>query len=848
MLLWLFTNAKLRECLEISQGGTPMHPVMAAKTPRILWIELTSKCPLDCVFCSRKARRGAGEHMPYSLFESLVRQVSDPRTFLLNYSGESTVYPELLPAIRLARSTGAFVELVSALVNVAEAALPELCESGLSRLTVSVHSTDALRYAEIYRYGTFDALRVRLSRFLALCREKRAPPVVDLAFVAMDRNLQDLPGVAGFAQSLGLRNIYIFPVLRRDEIPIQFRQELTETGLPRPDFAGRVQSALQRAASQVPGVSLTICNPAFTIGDGACQLGEVPTPYPGLLPTDARIYSCEQNPWETTHVLANGDVVPCEVLDKISFGNLKRQSLSDIWHGEQYRAFRTQYHRGEIPECRSCPWKRAYRPGFLQSDIIAARGRSAQLLHGWHEPSDETHTWASQQALAVIAPRERSRFLHVSGMLPPGPEGNPNELVILCNQVEIGRVANPWHEVMPFGLDFPIAQDQPAPWFLEFRTRHLYRSNERGTGQDQRDLGFAMVLLTSKPFADSEAVDRSKRALRLLPYVARGIDAAGNLLGCCFRRQRVESHLPAFAPGLSVLVPERDNVTELSDCLASVQEAAARWPEPIEVIAIVNGAPPSTYASLRLQYPAVRWQFSDRPLGFCGAVARGLRLVRFDWVYLLNSDVVLDPSALEEAGRCRDAGVFSVASQIVLKDQTRFRDETNWTTLFIDDGLVTIHDRIPRSDETVQGFYAGGGASLFQARLLRRFARVSAYHPFYWEDVEWGWRARKLGYRSLFCSRSLAHHTKRSTIDRHYLPAEVDRVSQRNRFLFQLRNLTTTVSLSQLFDEVACSHGDLAGYFRRPSTLWKMACGRLWNHLAPISDEEVLSEWNGSRS
>ena len=26
-----------------------MHPLMAAKTPRILWVELTSKCPLDCV-------------------------------------------------------------------------------------------------------------------------------------------------------------------------------------------------------------------------------------------------------------------------------------------------------------------------------------------------------------------------------------------------------------------------------------------------------------------------------------------------------------------------------------------------------------------------------------------------------------------------------------------------------------------------------------------------------------------------------------------------------------------------------------------------------------------------------
>jgi hypothetical protein len=33
---------------------------LAARTPRILWVELTSKCPFDCIFCSRQLRRGAG--------------------------------------------------------------------------------------------------------------------------------------------------------------------------------------------------------------------------------------------------------------------------------------------------------------------------------------------------------------------------------------------------------------------------------------------------------------------------------------------------------------------------------------------------------------------------------------------------------------------------------------------------------------------------------------------------------------------------------------------------------------------------------------------------------------------
>src|ERR1022692_561445 len=123
-------------------------------------------------------------------------------------------------------------------------------------------------------------------------------------------------------------------------------------------------------------IRLTVCNESFTAG--ARDLGEVPVPYPRELPQGAFIHSCEQNPWETAHVLSNGDVVACEVLDKIPLGNLRQQSMAEIWNGERYRAFRAQYHGGEVPECQSCPWKVAYRRGPVRSDIIASRGRSAQ--------------------------------------------------------------------------------------------------------------------------------------------------------------------------------------------------------------------------------------------------------------------------------------------------------------------------------------------------------------------------------------------------------------------------------------------------------------------------------------
>jgi radical SAM protein with 4Fe4S-binding SPASM domain len=819
---------------------------LAARTPRTLWIELTSKCPFDCIFCSRRLRRAAGTHLPFELYSALLQSLVDPRKFVLNYSGESTVYPDLIPAIRQARASGAFVELVYVLASAPESLLKPLSQSGLNRLTVSVHATDPEMFATIYRYSCFTTLRSRLERFVESCRSVPEPPAVDLAFVAMHANLGQLQSVAALAPELDLHDIMIFPVMRRDNIPVLFTKELNAGGMHRAEFEESLRTTVDGARQMHPQVRFTVCNASCVPGGGS--LGEVPVPYPWELPTGALIHSCEQNPWETTHILSNGDVVACEVLDKYPLGNLVEQSITEIWNGEPYRQFRERYRRGQVPECRKCPWKRAYRPHALESEIIAERGLNAQLLFGWHEPTGEAHIWSSQQAAAVLAPRPGPSILHLSGMLPPGITGSPNHLDIRLNGSEIGRVTNPWEEIMPFGLDFPAGERCQQPWLLEFRTSQIYRPSERGVGTDQRDLGFALVLAVSKEADVHERTVAHRAALDPLLSFVRAADRWGWRLRRRLRRSPIDPSDCDWKPGLSILIPEWDNPEELAACLDGVREAIRFWTEPIDIIVLVNGSPESSYQDLRRANPAVRWRFYPRPLGFAGAVVAGLRLVRHDWVYLLNSDAVLDPGALLPVTSLRSGGVFSIASQIVLKDSSRFRDETNWSTLLVESDLAIIHDWIPRSDAPVPTFYAGGGASLFRTSLLRKWIATSVYHPFYWEDVEWGWRARKLGYDCWFCPASIVHHTRRSTIARHYEPETIREVVRRNALLFQLRNFTTAGSLERAIEEIAREPASFGAHFLTPTARLQIARGRIWNHLAPFADEEVFERWNSSIS
>ena len=129
-------------------------------------------------------------------------------------------------------------------------------------------------------------------------------------------------------------------------------------------------------------------------------------------------------------------------------------------------------------------------------------------------------------------------------------------------------------------------------------------------------------------------------------------------------------------------------------------------------------------------------------------MARGIKAARFDWVYLLNSDMVVAPEALAKLMPWRAAHVFAIASQIFLADASRRREETGWTGFRVQDGMFEIFDVLPEDATTVRGhLYAGGGASLFRRELLLRFlSRSHPYNPVYWEDVEWGVRAWHAGW------------------------------------------------------------------------------------------------------
>ncbi|MBL8299182.1 MAG: glycosyltransferase family 2 protein [Rhodanobacteraceae bacterium] len=339
------------------------------------------------------------------------------------------------------------------------------------------------------------------------------------------------------------------------------------------------------------------------------------------------------------------------------------------------------------------------------------------------------------------------------------------------------------------------------------------------------------------------ATRRWRQALRLLPLWLT-LHAA-DLLAACLPPSPVRSRRMArWKPGLAILIPESGTPGILADTLAALRVAANAVSEPVRIHVLVNGAPRRDYHELMQTHSDVNWRFVGRALGFHGAVEAGMRELDEDWVYLLNSDMRLQPDALAQVLPLRDDGIFAIASRIKFQDRQRRAEETGLTGWSIHEQMPRPYDCEPDPlDGVVEHLYAGGGASLFRTTALRRALRNSrCYQPFYLEDVDWGVSAWRQGLRVVFCPSSLATHLHRATISR-FAPDEVERVVRRNQCWLESRQAlagaTPNAIVAHVCRQPASSQREMAALRPLPSLFASRVRAARTPHLPALAEGYV---------
>lgn len=176
-----------------------------------------------------------------------------------------------------------------------------------------------------------------------------------------------------------------------------------------------------------------------------------------------------------------------------------------------------------------------------------------------------------------------------------------------------------------------------------------------------------------------------------------------------------------------------------------------------------------------------------RNKGFSTNVNKGVDATSGDIVVLLNSDVYPEKGFIDSLiSHFNDEKVFAVGCLEKSIEQGREIDRGrgigSWRKGFL------VHSAGDLSG--LETLWVAGGSGAFRKSLWDKLGGLDTlYNPFYWEDIDLSYRARKAGYKTLFERKSVVKHNHdEGVIRREFTTSEIIKVAYRNQYIFAWKN------------------------------------------------------------
>ncbi len=281
---------------------------------------------------------------------------------------------------------------------------------------------------------------------------------------------------------------------------------------------------------------------------------------------------------------------------------------------------------------------------------------------------------------------------------------------------------------------------------------------------------------------------------------------------------------------VDIIVPSFNGRYLLEKNLPSVFK---NTPNVGKLIVIDNGSEDDTIAWLEENYPETIIVKNKTNLGYTKPVNQGVAKSDSELFILMNNDVRPDKDYLDNCVTYfSDPEVFAVT----------FNEEgASWPDMRWEGGKMQFSHGSDKS-KPVLSAWASGGSAIFRRSVWDKLEGLDEiYAPFYWEDIDIGYRAWKSGYKIIWEPKSIVVHEHESTakkISQSYLSL----IKQRNELLFNWLNVSDKKFV------LGHSWFLLRHSLARPGYV-KVILFTLWRYLSHphlkrnfiISDDNVLS-------
>jgi len=353
--------------IESNDQGLSLRPPVT--TLRRVYIEVTNKCNLNCATCMRNVWDVEYGLMANDTFTRIISGLQactpKPDIFFGGY-GEPLSHPRILAMIERAKAQGHHVSLITNGILLDQETAHHLTELKLDMLWISLDGATPECYADVRLGDLLPTVLENLKQF-QLQKHLRfgdSPwsgyPKLGIAFVAMQRNIQDLEAVIKLGTRLGVTEFSISNVLAHNQElhreELYFRSLYLDGNRYDQPSSPLIHLPVMDVNDQTANAILSLLKSAnrleFFGGRLTQNIDQCPFVERGSVSVrwDGKVSPCLPLMYTHKHFLAERERTSHEFF----VGDLNQESLTDIWNQPEYLELKKRLQEFDFSLCTFC--------------------------------------------------------------------------------------------------------------------------------------------------------------------------------------------------------------------------------------------------------------------------------------------------------------------------------------------------------------------------------------------------------------------------------------------------------------------------------------------------------------
>ncbi|MDQ7824427.1 MAG: radical SAM protein [Candidatus Eremiobacteraeota bacterium] len=331
-------------------------------------IKITNLCNLRCKMCGQWGEKGYNlakpntelkEVVPLETYKRMVDEVAHLKPLIYIWGGEPFLYPDLIPLVRYMKEKDFVISLVTNGIKLKEYA-EEIVKTRWEALMLSLDGTKEIHNEIRGSKDCFDTLARGID---AVQKEKKKrnstlPYIMVLVTVSRD-NAHILDKILAMGKEIQADCMIIYySWFTSEEVGKAHTKVLRK-------YLGCTPTAWRGYVQDVHKIDLE------ALKECVAKIKSTRYPFPYLFIPDLPIDKIDQyyrepgnffgygkcvTPWLITELMPNGDVSPCRDYPDYIVGNIRDNSLLEIFNNEKYQKFRKALKEagGVFPICARC--------------------------------------------------------------------------------------------------------------------------------------------------------------------------------------------------------------------------------------------------------------------------------------------------------------------------------------------------------------------------------------------------------------------------------------------------------------------------------------------------------------